>query len=77
MYGLSFWKDALERAIKTAFQLVLGAYGVDAVGGGVVIGGWDWQAIGNLMLSGFVMSLITSVASSPIGTKDGTASIVK
>lgn len=74
MYGLSFWKDALERAIKTAAQAVATALGI---GGALNQFVWDWKLAWQFAVGGLLTSLLTSVASSPIGSKDGTASIVK
>lgn len=73
MYGFSFWKDALERAIKTAAQVVGAAY---TVGEGFNAFTVDWQSAWQLALSGAVYSLLMSVASSPIRA-NGTASIIK
>ena len=75
MFAWKFWRDLLERGGKTAAQMVLGVYGVDLVGGGVVVGAWDWRAIINLVATGFVISALTSIASAPFG-ENGNASLV-
>ena len=62
MFTRAFWSAALERAIKTAAQsavLVIGADQFDALA-------VSWPALG-----GFVLSVLTSVGSDAISSKDG------
>ncbi len=75
-YGRNFWRQAAERAIKTAAQAGLLAVGADATNvlAGVVnrptilLG-----AIG----SGFLLSLLTSLATGGIGQKGDPSAVAK
>jgi hypothetical protein len=71
MWTASFWKDASERAIKTAAQVFAAAYAANAAemfSLGVV------DAI-KLAVASALISYLTSIASSGIG-ETGTASLV-
>lgn len=67
----SFWLDALERAIKTAAQAILGLIGSNVV----EVTSLDWKEIG--IATGFTtgLSVLTSIVSSGIG-EPGTASVL-
>lgn len=69
MYTVTFWKDALERALKTAAQVVLG-FGI----ADVAIFDVDWGNALAVAATGAVLSLLTSFVSAPVGDK-GTASL--
>lgn len=59
----AFWQATAERAVKTAAQsalLVLGAEQVDAIA-------VSWQEVGGFALGGFVLSVLTSIATSGFG----------
>lgn len=74
MFTAKFWKDAAERAGKTAAQFGLGAWGVTAftaVGDVVPVA----QATGLAMLFGAGLSVLTSVGSIAVGDK-GTPSLL-
>jgi len=66
-YGRNFWRQAGERAVKTAAQAVAGLLLADQpfdiaqanLGRGIGV------AIG-----GFVLSIVTSIATAPVGPKD-------
>jgi len=64
MWTAKFWKDALERAIKTAAQVAVGL--VTALN---VTTGFDWQTflvgLGVSVGLSFVTSLLSSLAGSP------------
>lgn len=68
MFTKAFWRDTTERAVKTAAQSLGGALA------GYTIG-QDWKAalVGAAVTT--ASSLLTSMASAPLGTK-GTASLV-
>ena len=72
MYTASFWKDAFERAVKTAAQAVVLFLGADQLFDAVSA---DWASAGSFALGGAVLSLLTSVVSAPLGDP-GTASVV-
>lgn len=72
MFTKSFWKDALERAIKTTAQSILALWATGATG----VLDVDW--VNSLSVAGlaFIMSILTSVGGVNAGDK-GTASFVK
>ncbi|AGM12916.1 holin [Mycobacterium phage Arib1] len=74
MWTLKFWKDASERAVKSAAQAAILALGGEAFNAWTV----DWQTVGGIALGGAALSLLTSLGSDllPFGTK-GTASLAK
>lgn len=73
IYTKSFWKDAFERASKTAAQFVIGGL---ALGEGVNAFEVDWQLGAGFAATGFILSVLTSVASGGAGDS-GTASLVR
>jgi hypothetical protein len=72
LFTAYFWKDLLERGVKTAAQFTLGGL---ALGEGVDAFAVDWQLGLGFALTGFVLSALTSIASVGIATR-GTASVV-
>lgn len=72
MWSLAFWRGALERALKTALQALVLVAGADGLG----LLSADWRATGAAIGAAAVLSLITSMLSSPFGTERGTASLV-
>lgn len=73
IWSINFWKDAAERAIKTAAQTAIVAWGV----GDQVLNLFtaDLVLIGQFAVSGAVLSVLTSIASAPFSDR-GTASLV-
>lgn len=72
MWNRSFWRDALERAIKTAAQsalLTIGAEQVNAFNA-------DYKVVLGMALGGAIVSVLTSLTSVKVGN-EGTASLVK
>ncbi len=67
-----FALEAFERAVKTAAQSALLLIGADQVNALSV----DWGNVGAFALGGFVLSLLTSIASKPLGSDDGSPSVV-
>lgn len=67
-----FWKDLLERAIKTAAQSAAAA-GVGLATNVLDLGAW--QALGSAAAIGFLFSVLTSIGSLPVGDS-GSASAV-
>ena len=66
MWNIEFWFDTAERAFKTASQaIILGR----ALGEGFNAFAVDWQLGAGFALGGFVLSVLTSVASSRVGYK--------
>lgn len=71
MYRKEFWKDATERAVKTAAQVLVTFLGADLVDVIAV----DWKRAAGVAAGAAVVSVLTSVASSQAG-EPGTASLV-
>lgn len=73
MFTVDFWKDATERALKTAAQSVILFW---AVGDGL-LNAWeaDWTNAGGVAVGGLVLSYLTSLASSLRGDSES-ASLV-
>lgn len=73
MWTSLFWKEAAERAAKSAAQAAVALIGVDAL-----IPAWsiDWLSIGGAALTMAVLSVLTSIVSNPVGDR-GTPSLVK
>jgi hypothetical protein len=64
---LSFWKAALERAVKTAVQAVVLAIGAAQ---GAALFALDWKNVVGAAVGGAAVSLLTSLISLPIGPAD-------
>lgn len=61
----AFWLETLERALKTAAQFVIGAWGIgDGIYNLFVM---DFALAAGAAAGGFVLSVLTSIASSPVG----------
>lgn len=71
IYTLSFWKDAFERAVKTAAQSVILALGL---GEGLNFFAVDWTLGVGFALGGFALSVLSSIVSAPVS---GSASLVR
>ena len=69
MFTKAFWKAAAERAVKTAAQSAILVFGAEQVNAIAV----DWLDVGGFAAGGFVLSLLTSLASSQFGPGDGPA----
>jgi hypothetical protein len=72
IFAVSFWKDAGERAAKSAAQAGLLALG----GGAVDVLTLDWGTLGGAVGGGVLLSLLTSIASAGFANR-GTASLTK
>lgn len=66
IFTRTFWTAAIERAFKTAAQSALLIFGADQINVLTV----SWVEVGGFAAGGFVLSLLTSVASNQFG--DGT-----
>lgn len=73
MLTVTFWKAAAERAIKTAAQALLLAIGAAQ---GFDLFHLDWVNALGAAAGGALLSILTSLVSSPFGTP-GTPSVVK
>jgi Putative lactococcus lactis phage r1t holin len=72
MFTLTFWKQAGERAIKSAAQALLGLWV-----GAQAFNAWDvdWKKAAGVALGGAILSLLTSLASAGVG-KSNSPSLV-
>lgn len=70
MFTIAFWKDAAERAVKTAAQAAAGVFVTDTT-----ILSLDWEQAGGIVGTAALLSILTSIASEKIATP-GTASVV-
>ena len=68
-----FWKDATERAVKTAAQAALLSVGAAK---GFNLFTLNWEVMVGFALGGALFSYLTSVASSQVGD-DSSASLVQ
>lgn len=66
MFTKRFWRQALERATKTAAQAVVAVLVAD----GANVLTLDWAVVGGAVLTGAVLSLLTSLVSLPLGEPD-------
>lgn len=80
MFSKTFWKDALERAIKTSAQAVILMLATEGIfePAELVNLKFDASLLGYLFiaLAGFVISIIFSIGSKSFGNKDS-ASLIK
>jgi hypothetical protein len=70
-YGRNFWRQTIERAVKTAAQ----AIGLVLVGDGANVLTLDWQLVGGSALTGAVLSIVTSIATAPVGEPDSPSAV--
>ena len=65
MYTRKFWRETLERAVKSAAQAPLVAWGV----GDLALNAFelDWRLGAGVAAGGAIVSLLSSLASAPIG----------
>lgn len=71
MFTLAFWKDAIERAVKTAAQTAVALIGTGMVG----ILDVDWVQVASVSAVAALLSVLTSIGSGTVG--DHTASLVR
>ncbi len=72
MFTWTFWRQALERAIKTLAQSAILAIGA----GEFNVFQLNWQTVGGFAVGGMMLSILTSLASLPAGP-DGSPSLVR
>jgi hypothetical protein len=74
LFTVTFWVDTAERAVKTAAQAVILAFGASDSGAGNLFE-FDWNSAAGFGLGGAVISVLTSIVSAPFG-EPGTASVL-
>ena len=67
-----FWRETIERAVKTSAQFVIGA---GILGEGVDLFTLDFAAIGGFALTGALLSLLTSIGTMRIGASNSPSAI--
>lgn len=72
MWTLEFWKQTVERAVKTAAQAAVAFFIV----GETVVQDVDWAIVGGGAAVAAIASVLTSLASAPFGPAD-TPSLVE
>jgi len=73
-YGKNFWRQALERAIKSAAQGVIGA-GLLAEPFDVLH--FDWKVALGAAVGGAVLSTLTSIVTAGVGPTDDPSTVTK
>lgn len=71
MFTKSFWKQALERAIKTAAQAAAAL--LTANGTGLL--DVNWSVIGSVAGLAALASILTSIVTSGVGEKDSPSAV--
>jgi len=71
MYTITFWKDAAERAIRTAAQALLALWATDISGVLEV----DWTQAGSVAALAAVTSVLMSVAATGRGNPESASSV--
>lgn len=64
MFTWKFWREALERAIKTTAQFALVTLGADTA---FNVFETTWMPVLGFAASGFVVSILTSIVTGPMG----------
>jgi len=71
MYTITFWKDASERAIRTAAQALLALWATDISGVLEV----DWTQAGSVAALAAVTSVLMSIAATGRGNPESASSV--
>jgi hypothetical protein len=66
MFTVKFWKDAAERAIRTAAQALLALWATDVTGVLAV----DWVQAGSVAALAALTSILMSIIATGVGDKD-------
>jgi len=72
MLSASFWKQAAERAAKSAAQALLGLWALD---GGFNVINVDLPLAAGVAGGAAVLSLLTSIVSAPFGADDSPSAV--
>lgn len=72
-FGRRFWRSAIDRAVKTAAQGLIGVWGLaDGVFNILQV---DVKGAIGIAVGGFLLSILTSIVSAPIGPVDSPSTI--
>ena len=66
MFTIKFWKDAAERAIRTAAQALIALWATDVSGVLAV----DWVQAGSVSALAALMSVLMSIAATGVGDRE-------
>lgn len=66
MFTIKFWKDASERAIRTAAQALLALWATDVTGVLAV----DWVQAGSVAALAALTSILMSIIATGVGDRD-------
>lgn len=66
MFTIKFWKDAAERAIRTAAQALLALWATDVTGVLAV----DWVQAGSVAALASLTSILMSIIATGVGDRD-------
>lgn len=64
LFTRNFWLDAVERALKTGAQFVIGGLGLGEITDAFAV---DWRLGVGFGITGLALSLLTSIASAGVG----------
>jgi hypothetical protein len=73
-YGRNFWRQAAERGVKSAAQAVAGLLILDQPFDILQANGLRGLGVA---LGGFVLSIVTSMATAPVGQPDDPSAVAK
>lgn len=71
MFTTSFWKQAAERAVKSAAQSLLGLWALD----GFNVLNADFAMAGGVAAGAAVLSLLSSIVTAGVGEKDSPSAV--
>lgn len=71
MFSSTFWRQAAERAVKSAAQALLGLWALD----GFNILTADFALAGGVAAGAAVLSLLTSIASAGVGEPESPSAV--
>jgi hypothetical protein len=71
MFTKTFWKQALERAIKTAAQAAIALLTVNGTG----VLDVDWAALASISGLAAIASVLTSLVTAGVGEKDSPSAV--
>jgi hypothetical protein len=74
MTSINFWKQALERAVKSAAQAVVGAVLLDKPANVIHL---DWKLGLGVAGGAAVLSILTSIISLPVGEPDSPSAVAE
>ena len=66
MFTITFWKDAAERAIRTAAQALLALWATDVAGVLAV----DWVQAGSVAALAALTSILMSIVATGVGDRE-------